>query len=983
MLLYIRFRGQLRRTRPELIASLEDAVIEAATAAGAAAESTGEIRIRHKILTASFDEDRIGFWLDMIIFLDKIHKILKKAEGELYGYTLVLGQDIPETSSQMLCRSLSKKSSPGNTGIWCAGDILKALELYVVFRPGDSTSNGAYGTDGYRELREWRSFDNVQRESPYHEKIERILARGAEKNTILLGSEFIGKREGMRRYCAGHLGNIPPLVVCFGAGGRGLVCFADAWTPELRSFVSGAISAEMMKELDTLHSLLFRERLRDEWSPYMVNQGRRFIYSLLSAYIAAAKARLPDGVPPGGPAGALILENPSLADNDAIVVFKEVYSSLPALPKLAGQGSSQDDKRGGLLLLASDEVSPGGLSAENPSGEDLKSWGGIFTRILKFSSDEFPVPKKTEGYGNNPKDGIPEEKIPQDLWELSYNIFLLGRFFPAYLFPQLFEEEGLNRNIYFEAVRMLAALSVLAPGDAHPIIPDFVFRAGKALGNRKEKIHSAVRKIILAWAGSGRDFVPRVRPCFNLLKILSELGERAEDALVLRSLKADVLNGTWKGIEQALGKKSFVALAGAGNAPVLSYIYRTLKVLVWGDSDEIQRVFQEPVPPLVLDEKKSCYGAYRAQVQTNLAAFYIGVRNTDEASKAVRKAMLLNRDLGENAVPTHRLFSLVNLSKKRIDDALEYISFALEQAERTEQSEELVLTFYFASSINFLYGNLSRAERLAVRAEETASTLGQSGWAMRARFLLGRINFEIGRYDDALEIFESLGNAAGHETAGMTNTVYAWINRAKVFLGQYSPLDNEAVPSGSAGGKAGGNGDWRIFETEAAYLAGDYSRAAALAEDFLSSSREKPGGDFIFTEQPDWRSGFAQCEYMFLPEKVPGTRFVWVYRAMAQCAGREPPEVKAGILGGMQRFIRDELLPDTDPNDAFYYYAWYSMLRDAGADHVDMTTVVSMAFKRLQRRAARIDDVRTKQAFLTMPRWNSTLSLAAREYKLI
>jgi len=50
---------------------------------------------------------------------------------------------------------------------------------------------------------------------------------------------------------------------------------------------------------------------------------------------------------------------------------------------------------------------------------------------------------------------------------------------------------------------------------------------------------------------------------------------------------------------------------------------------------------------------------------------------------------------------------------------------------------------------------------------------------------------------------------------------------------------------------------------------------------------------------------------------------------------------------------------------------------------VDMNTVVSIAYKRLQRRAARIDDKETKQAFLTLSRWNNALILAAREYKLV
>jgi hypothetical protein len=42
-----------------------------------------------------------------------------------------------------------------------------------------------------------------------------------------------------------------------------------------------------------------------------------------------------------------------------------------------------------------------------------------------------------------------------------------------------------------------------------------------------------------------------------------------------------------------------------------------------------------------------------------------------------------------------------------------------------------------------------------------------------------------------------------------------------------------------------------------------------------------------------------------------------------------------------------------------------------------------MAFKRLQRRAGRIENDKTRQSFLSMNYWNSALCLAAKEYKLI
>ena len=974
MLFYIRFRAQLRRTRPELISVLEETVAVSAVAAG------GKVETGRKVLAVSFDEDRTCFWLDLVVFLEKVHKALEKAGDELYGYALALGQDSSDSAVETpllnICRSLSGdahrgpakpgsgKNSRKRPGIWCSDEVRKFLDFYIEFdSPVKAEADDLSG--GYRELKAFRSFGwaelAAQQPYPYREKITRNIAQGADKNTVLLGPEFLGKRDGIYHYCAGLLGDVPPLVVRFGAGGRSLICFADAYTSRIRSFIAGTVSTE---ELDAVHALLFRERLREEWSPYVKERSRSFIRSLLISYTAAAKTLVP--------AGVLVLEDLGLADTDAAGIFREVYSSL-------------EDKKG-LLVLAADSAPE----------DSLKNWGGFFPRILRFSAEDFSAQEKAGASRlyfldkNIAKDIF--KKLPKDLWEASYNIFLLGRYFPSDLFPKLFEEEGLNRDMYFRALQILNAMGILASDDPRPRIPDFESLAQKALGNKKEKIRSAVRKRILDWAGSGR-----LRPCFNLLRILSELGEGADDVLVLRSLRADVLNGTCEGIEEALVKGYFASLVGGGNAPALKYIYKTLRVLVLGGSEEIRSIFQEPVPSLTLKDGRPCYGGCRAQVQVNLAAFHIGSKNNEAASEAVRKAMLLNRDLGKDAIPAYRLFSLVNLSRQRIDDALEYITFALEQAERTEQSEELLLTCYFAASIYFLYGNLSKAERLAVRAEGTASELGQSSWGKRARFLRGRLYFEAGRYDEALEIFRSIETeTAGfaRESAEMAATVKAWIYRTGNFLGRVSIHD--AFQSGTYQSEAPMAGlDAGVFEIEAAFFAADYQKAATLADNFLSFHNKGPNTDFLFTEQPDWRSGFSQCEYLFQPGKVPGTRIAWVYRAIAQCSLNLSREAKAEILGGMQRFMREELLPDTDPSDAFFFYAWYCMLRDAkksgdfqnsgefGSSQVDMGTVVSMAYKRLQRRAARIDDRELKQAFLTKPHWNKTLCLAAREYKLI
>ena len=149
MLFFIRFRGQLRRTKPGVIASLEETIAQAASAAGGSAE------FGRKLLTASFDEDRIGFWLDMLISLEKMHRALAEAANELYGCTLVLGKDIPqasdEASAQKLCRSLTEGNGGFRAGIWCSGEVRKALAPYLIFGSQDE----------YAEIREWKNFGAI------------------------------------------------------------------------------------------------------------------------------------------------------------------------------------------------------------------------------------------------------------------------------------------------------------------------------------------------------------------------------------------------------------------------------------------------------------------------------------------------------------------------------------------------------------------------------------------------------------------------------------------------------------------------------------------------------------------------------------------------------------------------------------------------------------------------------------------------------
>jgi tetratricopeptide (TPR) repeat protein len=945
ILFFLRFRAQLRRTRPEITARLENVF------SGAAAVAGGRAVNGRRILEASFDGSRIGFWLDMLIFFETLHKSLERYRLELSGYALVLGRDIPEENAERLCMDLSSGEAARYTGIWCAGELLANMTPYGVFgKP----------VNGYGELRAFNSTadENSAAQFPFRERIGQILAQGDGRNTLLMGPEFTGKRDGVYHYCDGLMGDVPPLVFRFGTGGGGPACFADALSPAVRAFIGSSTKKEgagqeIPETLDSLQSLLFRERLRRELPASVIKWARRFLNLLLPAYMDAVSGRLSQAV--------LIVEDILDIEEQTGKLFRQ------ALGSSIKDTSKDTDKLLIIGICNTDE-------AATPEG--VKSWGGVFPRILKIATEDAISIYKLK------------IEMPGDLWETAYAAALLGRYFPAWLFPRLFEEEGLNRGIIDKA-REIFVLSGTADnaGDIRLRIPNFMARAEKNLGARKDLIRHITGNRLLAWVSAGR-----LSPCFDLLKALAGLGCRVEDALALKAVRGDVFNHTFAAIETSLGSspkgKNFSSYTGAENMPALVWIYNTLKVLVHGLPGEIRKAFS--VPPPAAPAEGAFYPGCEAQIKANLTSRYLGVRDAAAAAETVKEAMLLNQGVRDGAIPSYRLFSLVNLARRHLDDAVEYIAFAVDQAEKTGEHGELVKACYFAGGIHFLYGNLQEAEQFALKAEKTAAGIGHLDWAARARFFRGRLKFEAGGYAEALEIFNDLMADTGEAVEGKVQTLEAWIFRAGFFLNLRLPLrlpnstgrEKQTAKSTPGGNTAGICADRRLFEIEAAFLEGRYGEAVALAGKFQTAALPKDG-DYFFTEQPDWRSGFAQAEDMIIPGSAYRERLALIYQALAQCSLCSAGEAPAAFVDEMQRFTREGILADGDPSDAFYYYALYCMLKNTGAVQLDMGTAVSMAFKRLQRRASRIGDSQIRRAYLSENYWNAALSLAAKEYKLI
>jgi tetratricopeptide (TPR) repeat protein len=797
------------------------------------------------------------------------------------------------------------------------------LAPFVVFEKPLDQEEHTGCVESYARIKTIRSIGKgPDKAFPYRENIQETLKKGPRRNTLLLGPAFIGKRDGLFRYCASLRQKAPFLVIRFGSGGTGLCCFVDALTPPVYSFIQ--TNLELPEEVTYLRDLILRDRLQIQYSDYLFQKGKRFLVLLCEAYGRSAAAL--------GAKGVVILESIHNADPGAARLIGEVFGKVPYKHNLLFYGTGID--------------SPG-------AGEtNQEGWGRIFSRTIRFSPEILISPQ------------IPD--LPVDLWEMAYALYLLSRYFPARQFPDIFKESGKNPLLISQSVDILSSLGLVDfAEDPRPRMADFAVKTEEILGERKEAIRSMVYARILAWVDSGK-----LNPCFNLIKVLSDLGAVCSDGLIMDALSRDIINGTYGKIEAALASGEFGVIVEEKRLLPLTYIFYTLKALIHGGEDEIRETFLEPHP------ESWCSDEYKVRILTNLACYHFGVGDITAALQAVKESMLLSQNHGEKKglAQAYRLFSLVNLSKQRIRDAIDYFSFALESAEHTGEMDELGISAYYASGTHFLFGNISKAERLALQAEQAASAAGRAGWADRARFLQGRLRFETGRYREALEIFEQLRERSAPflpesaASADRDRTLAAWIYRSDVFLRRGLPRKPGKM-----------NNDALLFEVEDAYLSGDYQGTINLADVCLSAL---PPEDFLFIEQPDWRSGFSQCELLLIPRRDLLTRILSTYRALALCR-LSRSKAREQAQDSMRRIIREEGRPYTDPNDAFYFYSYYYILQESGSLEVDMNTAISMAFKRLQSRASHIDDMETKRSYLSLNYWNNAMGKAAKQHKLI
>lgn len=906
MFFFLKFRTQLNRINPQLIHQIDDLLNNAIADAG------GSITGSRSVISAKLDEDTIGFWLDMYILIENIMKFMDSS-SEYFGYSLCLCSSHHD-SSELLSRFLSS----------CGGGVFldeKAAEKFSPYAVIENSSvwlrgrkANKYGSDKFFRVKGLKHFKPAAKNNKLLNEIIEVMDKHSGKNILILGNDYLYIHKNLNDYCRKINGDFPPLTICFGSIGLGAL--VNAWSASIRS-LSGEQSSE---EIDSLWEFLFSERIRDEVSGYVIQNIRRYLFLLFEYYCYAAQKKKRKPV--------LVLANIHLAGKRIGDLVQE------SLAQIAGEHKQN------MLVFGT------GDSGIHP--KRLNQWENVFN-----------ITEKTDGeiHANTPKAVIPE--LTQDLWEIVYTLLLFRRYFSPELFQRLFEEEEKNPVMITRAFSILHTLGVIDnPREPWIVSRYYEDNAQQMLGDRAARLRAVVCERLLNWAARRN-----ITPCFRLLTIIASLGGRHDDdILLLKSISSDIVNQTTSGLEQAFHNRLFEEFVSEKKAGVLQLIYRTSKALYSGNDQDVNKAFD------AVDSGCDDYPVLKSQIIVNLCCYFLGRYDMNASSARAKEAIVMGQSNNFCLPQVYRLFSLVCLSQRKIAETIEYLSFALTIAEKNGNLYELGVCSYYAAAAQFLYGDIYNALRHINKSVKYLLAAGYVEWSDRSRFLEGRLNFELGNYREAHDIFAAIRSKPSSETAGEKDSLLtAWIFRCQIYLScEVTVKPNPA------------NHDAQLFQIEAAYLTGNYETAVKLAASTGNPySKEK----FLFTERPGWQSGFTQCEQLYFSQGEIQDRIKRLFQSLAK--GFLSAHEREEALDDIQRLLRDEGLCEMDPWDAIYFYGKYLILEQAKTDPVDKNTAISIAVRRLQRRASRIEDAETRAQYLNGSRWVQELTVAAKKYKLI
>ena len=396
-------------------------------------------------------------------------------------------------------------------------------------------------------------------------------------------------------------------------------------------------------------------------------------------------------------------------------------------------------------------------------------------------------------------------------------------------------------------------------------------------------------------------------------------------------------------------------------------IYRFWTALVAGDRSACESVAASIEERIVGPRAR----AVRALIRSELA---YASGDAEKASKGARESML---ELGKHAPPklearSQRMMGLASLAMDKHAEATDYLTNAQELAEGCGDDYERMMAAYAKAVVEFLSGGLVRSAQAAECATVSAIRLFRIDMLTAIDALGGRIDMELGLYDEAVRRFATLGErAARYGIRGAERRATIWRARALAYAGEF----DEAATLLEL---AAEDPEARVFRGELEILRGRPREART----WLDEPAEPVARPFGPPDSIDWSSLFSEIEgrsIRFESADAPLTELRSALGLFARGLDERDPDC-AVELHDLTRADRGSRI---NPAIGTYSFFCYLLEERLPEPPIDKQTVLSRAFKTLQQRAGRIEDRAQRAFYMEKNAWNKRLLEAARTHKFI
>lgn len=583
------------------------------------------------------------------------------------------------------------------------------------------------------------------------------------------------------------------------------------------------------------------------------------------------------------------------------------------------------------------------------SKEKLSWIEGIDKQFIVFQSQERPV--------HTVSDVLYQYREWEDLWATAYLCHRFSCIYTKSEVPVQIQRSGFS-SVSLEFIQEKLEKIGVFPWYA----PDFMLSSilEKLIINTLPavKIQNANKLVQKRLLESLKE--QELKPGILFLSAFIAVDGSIESDLLLDSILQDMAGNYYAELEQAIQSKSLERMIGPRLTPAVVYILRTTHLLESDLLDEIQEFARLSIPESTDSPRIEAY------CYMNRASLLLMSGDSEPAGQDIKHALLVLQDYqNKNGLEkVYRLFGLIELAHHRIEDSIEYLSFALEAAQKNGNIHERAITSFYAAVAYFLLGSMPRAIFYCENAIQTFKQCDLEAWSQKARFLLGRIQFLLGNYDDSTVIFQSI--SAGSVT-------YFWALRSQLYSSSHNRERLEQLFQKYKGLSSRDV----LLEQEFNYFLGNYEECIRISD--IYDSHESVFVPII-TERPDWYDGYSQIEYILFPRQEIIKRQIKCFKALS-LSHTQP---KSQNITAIMDSIFDELKPYVyDPFDVFYHSCYYLAIQQMASSEIDKATALSGAFKRLQKRAGRIEDAEMRRNYLTSNYWNGLLSSSAKMHNLI